>query len=116
MNRDRSIWLWIVQRLTAVGLIVILATHLWVTHFAEPESMIVFGAVASRLRTTLFMVVDYGLLGFALFHGLNGVRNVLLDWGLGGWAERLTTWAIVALGVAAFVYGAFGLYPFIAAA
>lgn len=108
-------WAWLAQRITAVALVVILGIHLWVTHFADIGNKIVFGGVAMRLQTALFMIVDFSLLAFALYHGLNGLRNVIFDYGIGRKAEAAVTWVLVLVGAVAFVYGSFGLASFILA-
>jgi len=106
---------WVLQRLTAVLLVFVLGMHLWATHFETHGELIVFNMVRVRLQTILYMVVDYGLLGFGLYHGLNGLRNVLLDWGV-GLGRRGGLWLSVCLwivGLAFFIYGVVALLPFI---
>jgi succinate dehydrogenase / fumarate reductase membrane anchor subunit len=66
-----------------------------------------------RLSTLLYMVVDYGLLGIVLYHGLNGARNVLLDFTFGIRADRAISAFLLLVGVVAFLYGAVALTPFI---
>ena len=54
-------WAWLLQRVAAVGLVVVVALHLK-NPFARP--------------------VQAGLLALVLLHGLLGVRTILLDFGL----------------------------------
>lgn len=116
-----TIWLWVLQRLTAVLLILLLATHIWVGHFAYLEEflagrwaeIVVFENVHLRLRTLLFMVIDFSLLAAVLYHALYGVRSVVLDFGIGPRAQRILSWALLILGVGTFIYGANALWPFI---
>ena len=116
-----SFWPWLLQRLTAVGLIVLLPIHIVVNHLfniAEAEKgilpgLVVFSDVAERLEAPTYWAIDLLLLTFALYHGLNGVRNVLLDYGLRGAGERVVTGALSVVGVVAFVFGVFALAAFI---
>jgi succinate dehydrogenase hydrophobic anchor subunit len=116
-----SFWPWLLQRLTAVGLIVLLPIHIVVNHLfniAEAEKgdlpgLVVFSDVAERLETPTYWVIDLLLLTFALYHGLNGVRNVLLDYGLRGAGERVVTGALSVVGMVAFVFGVFALAAFL---
>ncbi|MDI6857639.1 MAG: hypothetical protein QME71_04900 [Dehalococcoidia bacterium] len=116
-----SFWPWLFQRISAVGLIVLLPLHIVVTHLfniAEVEegalpALVVFSDVVQRMESPVYWTIDLLLLGFALFHGLNGVRNILLDYGMRGAVGRVTTGALSLLGVAAFAYGVVVLASFI---
>jgi succinate dehydrogenase hydrophobic anchor subunit len=116
-----SFWPWLLQRVTAVGLIVLLPIHIVVNHLfniAEAErgdlpGLVVFSDVAERLETPTYWAIDILLLTFALYHGLNGVRNVLLDYGLRGAGEKVVTGALSVVGMVAFVFGISVLAAFI---
>ena len=95
----RSVLLWLLQRITAVLLLVLLGLHLWASNFIT--------SWASLFRAG----VDLSLLTIALFHGLNGVRTIVLDFGIGQASCRFLSVGLVMLGVAAFLFGAFGLWP-----
>jgi len=100
-NMWRSIALWLLQRITAVLLVVFLGVHLWASNFATDW--------AALLRAG----VDISLLALALFHGLNGVRTVVLDFGLGYQARRFVSVSLWMLGFVAFLFGTYGLWPLI---
>jgi succinate dehydrogenase / fumarate reductase, membrane anchor subunit len=116
-----SFWPWLLQRVTAVGLIVLLPIHIVVGHLfniAEVEhgdlpGLVVFSNVTERLETPTYWVIDLLLLTFALYHGLNGVRNVLLDYGLRGAGEKVVTGALSVVGIVAFVFGVSVLAAFL---
>ncbi len=81
----RSLWLWLLQRVSGVALIVLLLIHMIVLHYVDPhETIELFGlnsqAVTLRMQALLFIIVDNLLLVFVLFHGFNGVRNVAYDY------------------------------------
>ena len=100
-NMWRSMALWLLQRITAVLLVVFLGVHLWASNFATDW--------AALLRAG----VDISLLALALFHGLNGVRTVVLDFGLGYQARRFVSVSLWMLGFVAFLFGTYGLWPLI---
>lgn len=106
-------WAWLLQRITAVLLLGLLGLHITVLHFVRPDGEITFASVHIRLSTLLYMVVDYSLLGIVLYHGLNGARNVLLDFTFGQRSQRAISMALLLVGLVAFVYGAWALTPFI---
>ena len=95
----RSVILWVLQRITAVLLVVFLGLHLWASNFPTDW--------AAFLRA----LIDLSLLGLALFHGLNGVRAVALDFGLGLQGRRYLSVSLVMLGFTAFLFGVYGLWP-----
>ena len=100
-NLGKSVALWILQRITAVLLIVFLGLHLWVSNFPV--------VWAAPLRAS----IDISLLGLALFHGLNGVRAVVLDFGIGSQGRRYLSVSLVMLGFAAFLFGVYGFLPLV---
>ncbi len=95
----RSVFLWILQRVTAVLLVVFLGLHLWASNFVTDW--------AAVLRA----IIDLSLLALALFHGLNGVRTVALDFGLGIQGRRFLSASLALLGFAAFLFGLHGFWP-----
>lgn len=104
---------WILQRLTAYGLIVFLAVHMWVNHFVDLRTgnRLTFEIVNRRfeLFPALYAMNDIGLLTCALFHGLNGVRNVVHDWSTSRAIRRATTIILVVVGVVALLDGSLTL-------
>ena len=115
-RKSSGAWAWLLQRISAVLLLGLLSTHIIVLHWIRPGGEIAFGSVSMRLQTLLYMVIDYSLLAAALYHGLNGVRNVVLDFTWGLRAERAVSTVLLLVGVIAFVYGAWALTPFITGA
>jgi succinate dehydrogenase / fumarate reductase, membrane anchor subunit len=108
-----GMWSWLLQRVTAVVLIVGLLTHLVSTHIFNLGHLS-FLNIGDRLGSTFFVVVDVSLLAAAIFHGLNGARMVVLDYWLQTRASRRAlTIALWALGSVTFVYGLWALWPWI---
>jgi succinate dehydrogenase hydrophobic anchor subunit len=109
-----GMWAWLAQRVTAVVLIVGLLTHLVATHIFNLGHLS-FLNISDRLGSTFFVAIDVSLLAAAIFHGLNGARMVVLDYWLKTRASRLAlTIALWVFGSAAFVYGMWALWPWIA--
>lgn len=96
-------WAWLLHRVSAVLLIPLLALHLAIMHFVDPTATITFAGSSLRLQGSLYLVADTLLLATALYHGLNGVRNVILDY----WprAARGAAWVLWVLGLLALGYG-----------
>jgi len=108
-----GMWAWLFQRVTAVLLLVGLATHLIATHiFAIGE--LSYDDIAGRLASSSMTAVDIVLLGAAIYHALNGFRMVVLDYWFSGRGQR-TALAVVLWvgGVVVFIYGLWALWPWI---
>jgi succinate dehydrogenase / fumarate reductase membrane anchor subunit len=112
---------WLLQRITAIGLVVLLPIHIVINHLANISKveqgllpgLVVFSNVAKHFESPAYWTVDVLLLSFALYHGLNGVRNVAVDYGLRGWFAKAFTGALVGVGAAAFAFGIVALAAFI---
>jgi succinate dehydrogenase/fumarate reductase cytochrome b subunit len=116
-----SFWPWIIQRITGVFLVVLMTIHIVVNHFGNISKVgtaghpdtIVFSDVAFRLGMAFWWLIDVLLLGFVLFHGLNGIRNIAIDLGVrGGTPMRVVSGFLWMIGIAAFVFGIFALIAF----
>jgi succinate dehydrogenase hydrophobic anchor subunit len=97
----RSTFLWLLQRITAAILVVLLGLHLWASNFTTNWTSMFRG------------LVDLSLLALALLHGLNGVRTVALDFGVGSAGKRFLSASLALIGFVAFLFGAYGLWPLI---
>ncbi len=114
-------WPWFFQRVSGLLLVFFLAVHIWMGHFSglgdvidgRREEMVLFDIVERRLAQGLFVFVDFSLLVLVLYHGLNGVRNILLEWRPAAQHRQPIVRGLWLLGVAAFAYGAWGLTAFI---
>jgi len=71
---------WVLQRVTGVLLALWVATHFIFWHFAHSDWS--FASVAARALSTGFggWLWDVILAALCLYHGLNGVRNIVYDY------------------------------------
>jgi succinate dehydrogenase cytochrome b556 subunit len=106
---------WAMQRVTAVLVGVFIGVHIWVLHFtaeATSGNPVTFESVRSRMNSPWYETLDLLLLATLVYHAMNGVRAVLLDWGIGSRSEKKLTGIIVALGIVIFAFGTIALVPF----
>ena len=75
---------WLLQRITAGFLIVVLAFHFFLLHFVNHAADVTFLVSADRMAQTGYFVTMILFLVTATFHGVNGVYNALLNQGLTG--------------------------------
>jgi succinate dehydrogenase / fumarate reductase membrane anchor subunit len=103
----QGVWAWVLQRVTAVLLVVFLGTHLAVLHYVDENLIITFAGVATRMKIALYVFVDCGLLIIGLYHALNGLRAVLFDFNFGAAGRRNINIVLWVVGV---VFALLGLY------
>ena len=111
--RDRTLWTWHIC--AGVGILVFLGLHMTIMHVngTFPTGNNPFGGeaeswqnVAARARNLFFTVTYVVMLGAALFHGLFGLRNILLELNPGAGLRRSINVALSVLGLALFAFGA----------
>lgn len=94
---------WYFQRVTGGLLLILLAAHFWVEHFMTAPLLrgnLTFEVVASRVSHPAWQAIDIGFLIVALVHGLNGLRNIILDYDrLGPIARGVMNTVLVVVGV-----------------
>jgi len=103
-------WPWVLQRVTGILILGLIGLHFWVTHYAVPS--VTFGGVVDRLRLPIWFHFDLALLAVILYHALNGVRTVVLDFNIGRRKAVFLDWGLVAFGVALLAFGSWALLPF----
>jgi succinate dehydrogenase cytochrome b556 subunit len=74
---------WYLQRVTGGLLVILLAAHFWVEHFMTAELQrgnLTYASVHARVSNPVWQVIDISFLLIALYHGLSGLRNIVLDY------------------------------------
>ena len=114
LDRSRGgMWPWLGQRVTAVLVIVTIMIHLILTHYIAIGHLS-YANIGDRLAGGAVVVNDIVLLVAVVFHGLNGLRMVVLDWGLsssGG--RRIFDVVLWLVGIAGIVYGIWALWVWV---
>ena len=107
--RNSGTVLWILQRLTSYGLILFLGVHLYFTYFARLNSPapLTFELFQRPFNayTFIYALNEVLLLVCALFHGLNGVRNIIYDWTTHAGLRRTVSIVLVLLGLGFTILG-----------
>ncbi len=111
-----GMWTWLLQRITGLLLVFYLFAHLWVLHYANLPNKVAFDEILARLQSPLFLVFDLMLLALVIFHALNGVRVIVIDFGISSRAQKMLFWGLMLLGFAMFLFGVYALWPFITGA
>ena len=100
---------WYLQRVTGAALVVLLIMHFWVEHFTaevRTPAGLTFEVIQRRLfHNPWFIAIDISFLFIALYHGLNGIRNICLDYTWGIRYHRPITTALVIVGAVVAYWG-----------
>lgn len=103
-------WLW--QRITGIFLGFFVIVHINVLHFGE-RGLIDFRLVSERLQSSLWWVVFYVVFVIVvLFHGLNGLWQVIHDYRPSLGAQKAIKAFLWILGIVATAYALYAITPF----
>jgi len=71
-------WTWILHRITGVGVLLFLFAHIVDTALVAwgPDT---YNAVIELYHSPIVQVMELGLVGAVIFHALNGVRIMIID-------------------------------------
>jgi len=93
---------WALQRLSGLFLTLYLVAHLIVIGtVVRGEGS--FDKMLSNFEKTPFLVLDAGLVGVVAFHGLNGLRLILMDFAVGLRFQKALFWLSFALAIGVFI-------------
>jgi succinate dehydrogenase / fumarate reductase membrane anchor subunit len=108
-----ELWGWLFMRISGLMLLFLALGHVMIIHLpGEGADRIDFGFVATRWANPLWRTWDWMLLILALIHGINGLRNITMDYVRSpGW--RLTVNTVFAImGFGAFILGTIVIVTF----
>ncbi|CAG0945809.1 Succinate dehydrogenase 2 membrane subunit SdhC [Anaerolineae bacterium] len=104
-------FMWQFMRLSGLIMVVLVFFHLTIMHFTNDIEQITGQFVADRFAATPFwIIIDLAILVLAWFHGLNGLRIVLMDYIKRSGTRRLVFGAIGLFGLVWFGAGAAVLF------
>ena len=103
-NMRLGMYAWLIQRMSGLYLLFFLLAH--IAAIAQANFVVSTGSTVLMFRNpfwaggTATVIFDFVALAIIAFHGLNGVRIVFLDLGLGVRKHRLAFWFTMMIAVA----------------
>lgn len=94
-----GMWSWVLHRISGVGIFFFLLVHILDTALVRvsPEA---YNVVIESYKTPIVGIAELGLVGAILFHGLNGLRVIAVDfWSKGVKYQAVMFWAILGITV-----------------
>jgi len=87
-------WSWLLHRITGATIFFFLFVHVLDTAVVRVSPQ-AYNEVIETYKTPLVGLMELGLIAAVLYHGLNGVRVILIDfWEQGPRYQRLMLWVI----------------------
>ena len=86
---DPGMWAWVLHRISGATIFFFLFVHVLDAAMlrVSPQT---YNAVVGDYKTPIVSLMEYGLIAAVLFHGLNGIRVILIDfWSQGPRHQRL---------------------------
>jgi succinate dehydrogenase / fumarate reductase cytochrome b subunit len=101
---DPGMWAWVLQRITGVTIFFFLFVHVLDTAVIRVNEN-TYTEIIDTYKTPIIGLMEIGLVFCVLYHALNGIRVILIDfWGNGPKYQRTMLWIV--LGVFAVVFTA----------
>lgn len=100
-------WSWVAHRVTGVLIFFFLFVHVLDTALVRvsPEA---YNTVIESYKNPVMNLMEVGLVGAVLYHALNGLRVIAVDfWSRGPRLHRRLLWAIVAIWVVVMIPAAY---------
>lgn len=100
-------WSWVVHRITGVLVFFFLFVHVLDTALVRvsPEA---YNSVIETYKTPLVNLMEVGLVGAVLFHALNGIRIILVDfWPRGARHQKGMLWSVVVVWLLVMIPGTY---------
>lgn len=94
---------WLLNRLTGILITFYLVMHIWVIHHLAhgPES---YTKVMEFLGSKFFALMEIGIIGVVIYHLMNGIRVVLVDFTtFGVFHQKKIFWVLMAAGVVIYI-------------
>lgn len=102
-----GMWTWVAHRVTGVLIFFFLFAHVLDTALVRvsPDS---YNRIMDTYKTPLVNLMEVGLVGAVLYHALNGLRVMLVDfWSKGTRYQKQMSWAVVGLVLVVMVPGTY---------
>jgi len=98
-----GMWTWVLHRITGVAIFFFLFAHVIDTAMVR-VSPHAYNSAVDTYKNPVVGVLELGLVAAVLYHGLNGVRIILVDfWEKGPHYQRQMTYGVAVLFVVLFV-------------
>jgi succinate dehydrogenase hydrophobic anchor subunit len=104
-KKRENAWLWLLEILAGLLIVIILGIHIVVNHVAAPGGLLSYQDVIVYYQNPWVVAMEVFFLVVVVSHALLGLRSILLDLDPSDAALRAINVLFLALGAAAIGYG-----------
>ena len=106
---DPGMWSWVLHRITGVLTFFFLFVHVLDTALVRVSPQ-TYDSVIETYKTPIVNLMEVGLVGAVLYHALNGIRVMLVDfWSKGPKYQKPMLWTIVVVWFVVMIPGAISM-------
>jgi succinate dehydrogenase / fumarate reductase cytochrome b subunit len=109
-NQKIGMWAWLLQRLTGVLLAIYLFAHLIVIAHSRAGA-VSFDRLSSSIQTPGWHALDIALLIGIVFHALNGIRIIAVEFGAMARTQKAWLYGMGAIGLVVTILGVLQIVP-----
>jgi succinate dehydrogenase / fumarate reductase, cytochrome b subunit len=100
---DPGMWSWVLHRITGATIFFFLFVHVLDTALVRVSPQ-AYNEVIETYKTPIVGLMEIGLVAAVLYHALNGVRVILIDfWQHGPRYQRLMLWIVIGVFLAVMI-------------
>jgi succinate dehydrogenase / fumarate reductase cytochrome b subunit len=100
---DPGMWSWVLHRITGATIFFFLFVHVIDTALVRVSPQ-AYNEVIETYKTPIVGLMEIGLVVAVLYHALNGIRVILIDfWQHGARYQRVMLWVVVGVFLAVFI-------------
>ena len=111
----RSTYSWLLQIITGVFIAVLLGIHMVLQHLdaildffgADTVDLTGWAPMIERADQGIFVALYIALLAVGLYHGIYGLRNIILETTTSARVRNIVTWSFIILGVGIFAWATY---------
>jgi succinate dehydrogenase / fumarate reductase cytochrome b subunit len=105
-----GMWAWLLFRISGLILVFYLGAHIIVTSMGQFDK---FDGLMEFFDKPVMVLLDLALVVAILYHALNGVRIILMDFGVGIHRHKIMFWSCMAVVVICFAIFAWVAFTYI---
>jgi succinate dehydrogenase / fumarate reductase cytochrome b subunit len=104
-------WAWLLFRISGLILVFYLGAHIVAISMGQFDKL---DALFTTFDNPVLVLADLALVVAVLYHALNGVRIILMDFGIGIHRHKVMFWSAMAVVVICFAVFAYVAFTFLA--
>ena len=100
---DPGMWSWVLHRITGATIFFFLFVHVLDTALVRVSPQ-AYNEIIETYKSPIIGLMEIGLVAAVLYHALNGVRVILIDfWAQGPKYQRLMLWIVAGIWLTVFI-------------